>query len=641
MRKTKEVEKIRQKGNNFRMIILMTGILSMAFFYLLYACNNKYTTGENKSIQGILYADCGEDSVSFLSGEWEYYPDVLLTPQKRRENKDEYERRYLSIGQYGGMDLGDGDKTPFGSGTYRLLVVFPEKEQTYGIALDEIFSAYRLYVDGELIGEMGNPDPEHFEARIQNRVFTFNAKGTVEIMIAVTDRNSPYSGIQYVPVLGSPLQVNLWRGGRIFFNILSLAFVLFVLLFAGYMFLKTRKVELGLFCLICICVTGYTGYPVLHVYFSLKPQPWYAMEMLCYYLMFPLLILLQQKLFGVSGRTGAIMAAVTAALSVCLFGTELFLGKMHTAKGLYIISRITDIMKWATALYLIGKTLCYAKQKSGGILLTGTVFYACSLAGDRIWKLYEPLVGGWFPEIGGDVLAMAMGAALWMELAGAYTFRLTYEERSRGMELRLQMQTQHYRELNKKIDEISRIRHDLRHHMRTVYAYAREKDYDRLMGYLEDYAPEGEPLKERMVYCRNMAADAVFHYYAGVLEKSETEFECSAELPEKLRIPDMELCRILGNLLENAAEAVSLRENGEGAFVKAVVKIRNQKLLIEVSNSCFNEIQRKGNRFYSTGHEGLGTGTASVMETALRYGGLADFTAEDGIFRAKVVLPLE
>lgn len=594
MRKTKEVEKIRQKGNNFRMIILMTGILSMAFFYLLYACNNKYTTGENKSIQGILYADCGEDSVSFLSGEWEYYPDVLLTPQKRRENKDEYERRYLSIGQYGGMDLGDGDKTPFGSGTYRLLVVFPEKEQTYGIALDEIFSAYRLYVDGELIGKMG-----------------------------------------------SPLQVNLWRGGRIFFNILSLAFVLFVLLFAGYMFLKTRKVELGLFCLICICVTGYTGYPVLHVYFSLKPQPWYAMEMLCYYLMFPLLILLQQKLFGVSGRTGAIMAAVTAALSVCLFGTELFLGKMHTAKGLYIISRITDIMKWATALYLIGKTLCYAKQKSGGILLTGTVFYACSLAGDRIWKLYEPLVGGWFPEIGGDVLAMAMGAALWMELAGAYTFRLTYEERSRGMELRLQMQTQHYRELNKKIDEISRIRHDLRHHMRTVYAYAREKDYDRLMGYLEDYAPEGEPLKERMVYCRNMAADAVFHYYAGVLEKSETEFECSAELPEKLRLPDMELCRILGNLLENAAEAVSLRENGEEAFVKAVVKIRNQKLLIEVSNSCFNEIQRKGNRFYSTGHEGLGTGTASVMETALRYGGLADFTAEDGIFRAKVVLPLE
>lgn len=82
----------------------------MAFFYLLYACNNKYTTGENKSIQGILYADCGEDSVSILSGEWEYYPDVLLTPQKRRENKDEYERRYLSIGQYGGMDLGDGEQ---------------------------------------------------------------------------------------------------------------------------------------------------------------------------------------------------------------------------------------------------------------------------------------------------------------------------------------------------------------------------------------------------------------------------------------------------------------------------------------------------------------------------------------------------
>lgn len=197
----------------------------MAFFYLLYSCNNKYTTKENKAIQGILYADGNEDTVYYLSGEWEYYPDVLLTPQMHRENRDTFYRRYISIGEYGGMDMGNGKKSPFGSGTYRLLAVFPEEKQTYGIVLDEVFSAYRLYVNGELTGEMGNPDPENFEARIQNRMFTFESGGLTEIMIAVTDKNAPYSGIQYVPILGKPFQVNLRRGARLFAGIFILSLI--------------------------------------------------------------------------------------------------------------------------------------------------------------------------------------------------------------------------------------------------------------------------------------------------------------------------------------------------------------------------------------------------------------------------------
>lgn len=44
------------------------------------------------------------------------------------------------------MDLGDEDKSPFGSGTYRLTLVLPEKEKRYAIGLVEVFSSYNLYV---------------------------------------------------------------------------------------------------------------------------------------------------------------------------------------------------------------------------------------------------------------------------------------------------------------------------------------------------------------------------------------------------------------------------------------------------------------------------------------------------------------
>ncbi len=43
---------------------------------------------------------------------------------------------------------------------------------------------------------------------------------------------------------------------------------------------------------------------------------------------------------------------------------------------------------------------------------------------------------------------------------------------------------------------------------------------------------------------------------------------------------------------------------------------------------------------YSTRHSGRGIGTASVSKTAEKYGGYADFAAEDGMFRANVFIPL-
>ena len=90
--------------------------------------DNKYTARGDQAIQGILYVR-EDDPLHYLTGEWEYYPDLLLTPGELEKHKGEYYSRYISIGEYGGMDLGDKDKSPFGSGTYRMTLVLPEKKR--------------------------------------------------------------------------------------------------------------------------------------------------------------------------------------------------------------------------------------------------------------------------------------------------------------------------------------------------------------------------------------------------------------------------------------------------------------------------------------------------------------------------------
>ena len=119
------------------LLIAVVFALAMGIFFCL-PLDNKYTARGDQAIQGILYVP-DDDSVHYLAREWEYYPDVLLTSQEIKEEKDKYYSRYISIGEYGGMDLGDKNKSPFGSGTYRMTLVLPEKEKQYAIGPDQRF----------------------------------------------------------------------------------------------------------------------------------------------------------------------------------------------------------------------------------------------------------------------------------------------------------------------------------------------------------------------------------------------------------------------------------------------------------------------------------------------------------------------
>lgn len=292
--------------------------------------------------------------------------------------------------------------------------------------------------------------------------------------------------------------------------------------------------------------------------------------------------------------------------------------------------RIAKIMA-ATRIHTAGNVSIIIRNCLAEFSVFCSVFCSVSSSG----------IGGWFTEIGAAVLVASVGLTLWMELANAYRFQLTYREYSRQMEQKLQIQKQNYEELTEKMDEISRMRHDMRHHLRTIMSYTQQGKYQEMMEYLQEYASvitEGEKL---ICYCRNMAVDAVIHFYAGELRKKGIPFECDMMLPQNIGISDTDLCKIYGNLLENAVDAVKdlLPENKP--YVKMLTKVKNRKLLIEISNPYSNEIQRREKVFYSTKHEGFGIGTASVAEVVQRMGGYVVFNTEEGIFKVNIFLPVK
>ena len=90
-----------------------------------------------------------------------------------------------------------------GSATYAIRI-YPHKENgRYTLELPEIFSAYRLWVDGRMVRESGNPQPGEYQEKVANSSVTFEGGKEIDILIQVSNYSHYYSGMVYPPAFGS------------------------------------------------------------------------------------------------------------------------------------------------------------------------------------------------------------------------------------------------------------------------------------------------------------------------------------------------------------------------------------------------------------------------------------------------------
>lgn len=113
-----------------------------------------------------------------------------------------------------------------------------------------------------------------------------------------------------------------------------------------------------------------------------------------------------------------------------------------------------------------------------------------------------------------------------------------------------------------------------------------------------------------------------------------------AELP----IAAADFCAVVGNLLDNAIEGVSrIKDPAEPPVIRLSFSRSWDMFYIYCENPCAPEsIAIDSGRFLSAkrAEPGLhGIGLASIQSIAARAEGRAEFAAENGVFRAKIVLP--
>lgn len=205
--------------------------------------------------------------------------------------------------------------------------------------------------------------------------------------------------------------------------------------------------------------------------------------------------------------------------------------------------------------------------------------------------------------------------------------------------------------LKKQRDEVQNIyqtmrawRHDYHNHIQSIKAMLAMKKIQELDDYLGTLEQDLDSI-DIAIRTGNVSLDAILSSKVSIARKNNIEVNCSAKVPGELKISDVHLCAIVGNLLDNAIEACEkIKSSGENAFPQKFIRIYiglfKEQLYISVSNSTNAKHRRRLNELVTSKLGEHGFGLRRIDKIAEQYDGFVNRKNEPGIFATEVMLPL-
>lgn len=612
--------------------VLMVSTITILCCLELYIYDNKYSTNAPQAQDGILHLDeeaLDKSPVLFLVDGWEYYGGRLLSPQNFTLSPPVPDQT-IYIGQYSGFEQNSKDGSPHGSASYRMCIILPDRPTEYMLELPEIYSAYRLYINGAQAAAMGDPQPERYRPETGNRTVTFIASGHTEILLAVSDFTHFYSGLVYPPAFGVREAVASLLNLRFLFRSVLAAFALAVGLLSILVgIMGGRNKPALLFGFLCLLFIGYTSYPLWQA-FPADHRFSYALENASYYALLVVVILLQNLLYGESKlqrfSTPVILLGIVTCIA-CFFMPFLLSG--INLKLIYGYSFLVMTFQWIAAIWI---SVTAVDAVINGIphsivLMCGILVFDIALLMDRILPQHEPIITGWFPELGSFFLVLSIGITVGHEVATKYHASAVLSERANNMERLLAMQRANYETLSEKIDETRSARHDLRHHLMIIGGFIQNHEHEKLLEYIKESGVIIEQ-SSALQYSKNDVVNVLLHPYARLAQQHEIALELNLTLNKETGVDDADLCMVLSNLLENAVEACCRKPDNR--FISLSIAQDSSALYIHMENSTDSRPIQSGNWFASSkGENRRGYGLQSVENIAKQYMGEAGFSFEE------------
>lgn len=193
------------------------------------------------------------------------------------------------------------------------------------------------------------------------------------------------------------------------------------------------------------------------------------------------------------------------------------------------------------------------------------------------------------------------------------------------------------REIQNMYRQIRGWRHDYRNHIQNMKIQLAGGNYEKLDQYLDDLANDLNTV-DTVIKTGNVMADAILNSKLSVAEKLHVQLHVKANVPKHLPMSDVELCSMLGNLLDNATEACAALPEPERFLRVYIGKLKGQ-LYLSVQNAA-GAVKKEKGVYHSTKSGEHGYGLFRIDRIAKKYNGYVNRQNEEGVFATELMIPL-
>jgi len=196
----------------------------------------------------------------------------------------------------------------------------------------------------------------------------------------------------------------------------------------------------------------------------------------------------------------------------------------------------------------------------------------------------------------------------------------------------------HYAEVENMYRQVRGWRHDYRNHIQTMKVLAANGDMAAVQEYLDKLETDLNTV-DTVVKTGNPMADAILNSKISLAKSKNIPVRCDAHVPVKLKMSELDLCCIIGNLFDNAIEA-SLLLPEEGRQIRVYMDMKGSQLYISFTNfTSTKKLAKMGKVFRSTKGDGHGFGLVRIDSIVERLDGYLSRNSEDGAFTTEILIP--
>lgn len=217
-----------------------------------------------------------------------------------------------------------------------------------------------------------------------------------------------------------------------------------------------------------------------------------------------------------------------------------------------------------------------------------------------------------------------------------------YREKQEG--LLLKQQNEYYVDRLLYMEELHKasreVRHDIKNHLLTVYSNLENNNTDEAKKYISSIIDIYQS-KAEIVHTGYPTIDGLLNFKLLPAAENGIKVDVKVSLPSGLVFSSFDLTVILGNLIDNALEAIALVP--ENRFIDFRMNCSKGMMIIRISNPYKNLIKKENGKIVTSKSDKInhGMGLRSVNETLEKYNGTTEIETNENIFTITTALYLE